>query len=241
MSSMFNNDASSMNAITNRVSTRVKLKIEYDKQLRDEQELSQYKKTIQEREYHANILQQFYSSLESTYTQEEFSLDEDILPKTNANNHTILSTNNTNKRLRNTNESTDKKDNKSTSINKRSKVQLCIPVYTPPYRKLQQNLYKAPLQRPNFSIDDDDIPLCVCNPSEQEQGGCDDTCQNRLLYMYVHAIVYYTYITIIYVHICTYMLYHFVKVIFAIYYYLYYLLGNVSQVNVLHCWLEIIV
>jgi hypothetical protein len=45
------------------------------------------------------------------------------------------------------------------------------------YKKLKQNLYKAPLCRPSFNIDD--APICVCT----FESGCGENCENRLLYM----------------------------------------------------------
>ncbi|KAJ1425439.1 hypothetical protein B484DRAFT_349628, partial [Ochromonadaceae sp. CCMP2298] len=47
----------------------------------------------------------------------------------------------------------------------------------PPFRRLQQNLYRPPLQRPLFCSED--APLCTCRPDT----GCGLHCQNRLLYM----------------------------------------------------------
>lgn len=45
----------------------------------------------------------------------------------------------------------------------------------PAYRKLKQNLYRPPIMRPNFLIEES--PPCICVDE------CDHNCQNRLLNM----------------------------------------------------------
>jgi hypothetical protein len=50
-------------------------------------------------------------------------------------------------------------------------------VVIPAYRSLKQNLYRAPLEKPRF--DEDDAFVCSCNLLK---GGCNFSCQNRMIY-----------------------------------------------------------
>ena len=52
-----------------------------------------------------------------------------------------------------------------------------LPPGIPYYRQLRQNLYRSPLNRDMFR--DTDPPVCNCIP----ELGCDEDCQNRMLYM----------------------------------------------------------
>lgn len=49
----------------------------------------------------------------------------------------------------------------------------------PPYRHLRQNLYRAPLCRPNFDWDEDAMQ-CNCHT---QSGKCNEHCVNRTLFM----------------------------------------------------------
>lgn len=46
-----------------------------------------------------------------------------------------------------------------------------------PFRMLKKNLYRHPYVR--TCCEPDDVPQCACKPDT----GCDENCQNRLLYM----------------------------------------------------------
>jgi hypothetical protein len=46
----------------------------------------------------------------------------------------------------------------------------------PYYRKLNQNIYRPPLERPRF--DEDDAFICTCSPEK----GCGPNCQNRIMF-----------------------------------------------------------
>jgi hypothetical protein len=49
----------------------------------------------------------------------------------------------------------------------------------PRFRKLKQNLYRPPLQRPSYN-EDEDAPICGCDIS-----GCGENCHNRTVFMLV--------------------------------------------------------
>jgi len=49
------------------------------------------------------------------------------------------------------------------------------------YKKIKQNLYRQPLIRPPFVLDDS--PVCNCVDE------CGSHCQNRLLYMFVYEFI----------------------------------------------------
>jgi hypothetical protein len=54
----------------------------------------------------------------------------------------------------------------------------------PRFRRLKQNLYRPPLQRPSYN-EDEDSPICGCDIS-----GCGENCHNRTVFMFAKTILY---------------------------------------------------